>query len=120
MEKFNERLKQLREEAGVSMYQLAQAIEVSNAAICKWENGIAEPKVSYLIKLSEFFECTVDYLTGKTDDFAMPKSIEISPPLKLTNREKQIIEDYRTLSPNLKTLLHETLKTWKNINDKNY
>lgn len=100
------------------MYQLAKAIDVSNAAICKWENGIAEPKVSYLIKLSEFFDCTVDYLTGKTDDFGTSKPTEISPPLRLTSKEKQIIEAYRVLGPNLKALLHETLKAWKNL-DKN-
>ena len=116
MEKFNERLRQLREETGVSMNQLAKAIDVSNAAVCKWENGIAEPKVTYLIKLSEFFECTVDYLVGKTDDFGTAKPTEISPPLKLNNKEKQLIETYRQLNPRLKTLFEETIKAWTNVN----
>ncbi len=116
MEKFNERLRQLREEAGVSMNQLARAIDVSNAAVCKWENGIAEPKVTYLIKLSEFFECTVDYLVGKTDDFGTAKPTEITPPIKLTQTEKQLIESYRELSPTLKSLFQKTIKAWKNIN----
>ena len=84
MEKFCDRLKQLREEAGVSMKQLADKIEVSDAAVCKWENGNAEPKVSYIIKLSEFFECTVDYLVGNTDDFSSLKT-ETANPVKLTN-----------------------------------
>ncbi len=117
MEKFNERLRQLREEAGVSMKQLAQVIEVSNAAICKWENGLAEPKVTYLIKLSEFFECSVDYLVGKTDDFGISKPTAIFPSVKLSNKEKQLIKNYKELSPNLKALLHETIKAWKNKDD---
>lgn len=118
MEKFCDRLRQLREEAGVSMLQLANAISVSDAAVCKWENGNAEPKVTYLIKLSEFFECTVDYLVGKTNDFGISQQSEIAPPpLKLTNKEKQLIYSFRELSPKMKALLQETIKAWKNMND---
>lgn len=117
MEKFNERLKQLREELGVSMYQLANAIEVSPAAICKWENGVAEPKITYLVRLAEFFDCSTDYLTGKTDDFGMTKQTNAPPPLKLTVKEKQLIEYFRKLNENQKTLIVKTIKAWKNIND---
>ena len=118
MEKFCDRLRQLREEAGVSMLQLANAISVSDAAICKWENGNAEPKVTYLIKLSEFFECTVYYLVGKTDVFGTSKYTEIAPPLKLSLKEKQLIYSFRELSPNMKNLIQETIKAWKDMDNK--
>ena len=73
---FGQRLKELREDAGLSMLQLAKAIGVSDAAVCKWENGLAEPKITYLVRLSEFFDCTIDYLTGKDNDYGpQPKLI---------------------------------------------
>lgn len=117
MEKFCDRFRQLREESGVSMNQLARALDVSNAAICKWENGNAEPKVTYLIKLSEFFECTVDYLVGKTDDFGASKTTESTPPLKLTHKEKQLVASFRELSPNMKHLIQTTITAWNKIDN---
>lgn len=117
MEKFNDRLRQLREETGLSMIQLAREIGVSNAAICKWENGNAEPKVTYLVLLAERFECTVDYLVCKTDDFGAPQSSAEDAGTKLTHRERQFLETYRRLPKNLKALCEETIKAWNNINN---
>lgn len=117
MEQFKDRLKELREEAGVSMQQLAQVIGVSNAAVCKWENGIAEPKVSYLVKLASYFDCTIDYLAGKTDDFNATES-DTETALKLSNKEKQLITSYRKLSPRLRDLMQDTIEVWlKNDRD---
>jgi transcriptional regulator with XRE-family HTH domain len=112
---FKERLRELREEAGLSMQQLASEIEVSNAAVCKWENGTAEPKVCYLIKLAEYFNCTIDYLVGKTDDFSFATELQSPPSLKLTVKEKQLIGSYRDLNPNMKNLIQETVYAWNNL-----
>ena len=114
MDKFCDRLKQLREEAGISMFQLAKAIDVSNAAVCKWENGSAEPKVTYLLRLSEFFECSVDYLIGKNDDFGTSKLTDFNPPLKPTNKEKQLIASFRKLNPDKQKLIQQTIDCWRN------
>lgn len=44
---------------------VAQNIGLSNAIPTKWKNG-ALPKGEVLLKLAEFFDCSVDYLlTGK-------------------------------------------------------
>ena len=119
MESFKDRLKELRETEGISMMQLANALGVSNAAICKWENGVAEPKVSYLIKISDFFDCTVDYLVGKTNDYTSGDITKVVAPQKLSLKEKQLIDSFRELSPKMKTLIQETIKAWKNMNDTN-
>ncbi len=117
MEKFCDRLRQLREEAGVSMNQLAAAVSVSDAAVCKWENGNAEPKVSYLIKLSEYFECSVDYLVGKTDDFDSPLQQGVTPPQKLTHKEKQLLDAYRKLNSDKKNLILHTVDAWNALDE---
>ena len=70
MQNFKDRLRELREERGLSMKELGKKIGVSDAAVCKWENGIAEPKVSYILQLADFFECSTDFLLGRNDDYA--------------------------------------------------
>ncbi len=64
---FNERLKELRSEKGLSQQQLAKLIGVSQKAIDFWEKGINEPKASYVVALSKFFAVSADYLLGLID-----------------------------------------------------
>ena len=65
--KFSKRLKELRIEKGISQMDLAKATGISQSAIAKWELGKTEPTASALIKLSEFFGETVQYLLGLED-----------------------------------------------------
>ena len=48
MKIFAERLRELRTENGMSMKQLAKALNTTDAAISNWENNINEPKITYL------------------------------------------------------------------------
>ncbi|MBR1954386.1 MAG: helix-turn-helix transcriptional regulator [Clostridia bacterium] len=61
------KLRELRENRQLSMAQLAIVIGVSDAAISNWENGVNEPKASYLIKLADYFGVTADELLGRED-----------------------------------------------------
>lgn len=64
---FATRLRELRIEKGLSMKQLAKALNTTDAAISNWENGINEPKVSYLKSIALYFGVTTDYLLGLED-----------------------------------------------------
>lgn len=64
MSAFSMRLRELRTDKQMSMKQLAVAIGTTDAAISNWENGINEPKISYVIRLCEFFNVSADYLLG--------------------------------------------------------
>lgn len=97
---FSERLRELREQKGLSMFTLAQQISVSDAAICKWENATNEPKASYISLLAEYFEVSSDYLLGLESDFGVKK---YSTPLKtetppLPNPlEKELLKIFHSL-----------------------
>ncbi|MCL2370321.1 MAG: helix-turn-helix domain-containing protein [Firmicutes bacterium] len=67
MKIFAERLKDLRAEKSLSCQGLGKAIEVSAAAICRWENAMHDIKGEDLVKLAKFFEVTTDYLLGLAD-----------------------------------------------------
>lgn len=62
--KFAERLKELREERGLSIYQLAREIGFSDAAISRWERNIRIPNVETLYIFCEYFSVSADYLIG--------------------------------------------------------
>ena len=66
---FCERLKELRIEHELSQAELAKKINVSDGTICFWENGVNEPKMTYIIHLAEYFNVTTDYLLGVSDSY---------------------------------------------------
>lgn len=60
-----ERIYSLRKERGISQEELAGSIRVSRQAISKWEQDLAVPDTSNLLKLCTFFDVTMDDLTGE-------------------------------------------------------
>lgn len=67
MDIFSQRLRELRLDKTLSMKQLAKEINTTDAAISNWENGVNEPKISYVISIAKFFGVTSDYLLGLED-----------------------------------------------------
>lgn len=67
MEIFAERLKELREEEGLSIVELGKAIGVSHAAISRWENCQRVPNIIYVAALAKYFKVSTDYLCGLED-----------------------------------------------------
>ncbi|MDE5602012.1 MAG: helix-turn-helix domain-containing protein [Clostridia bacterium] len=65
--KFQKRLKELRISRNLSQKALGKIIGTTYSAICYWENGVNEPKISYVIALCKYFGVTADYLLGLTD-----------------------------------------------------
>lgn len=67
MEIFGQRLKELRTEKYLSQNSIAKKLNVHGRTVSSWETGRCEPSMANLLKLSEIFEVSVDYLLGKTD-----------------------------------------------------
>ena len=65
MKIFAERLLEFRKEKNVSQAALAKAIGVSYSIVCYWETDRSEPTGVNLVKLADFFDCSVDYLLGR-------------------------------------------------------
>lgn len=59
---FCSNLKNLRIKYNMSQESLAVLLHVSRQAISRWENGIAEPDINTLKRISAFFHITVDTL----------------------------------------------------------
>lgn len=59
------RLKELRNKGNISQQKLASMLGVSRSTIAMWETKSSQPDNEMLIKLSEIFGVSVDYLLGK-------------------------------------------------------
>ena len=51
-----------RTRAGLSQAKLAEAVGVTDAAVCQWETGKQLPRAALLPKIAETLNCTVDDL----------------------------------------------------------
>lgn len=111
--KLNKKLKEMRESQGLSLMKVAKALNVSDASVFNWENGV-EPKASYIIKLADFFGCTTDELLGR-ENYGTG-NIEIIGE-KLTNDEREILTVYRTLNKDGKTAFLSMVKNLATLNN---
>ena len=62
---FQIRLKELRENKGLSQYAFAKEIGFSQSTIGNWESGSRKPKMDILKQLAAYFGVSVDYLIGE-------------------------------------------------------
>lgn len=46
---------------------LSKATGISSGNICDWKSGRSKPNAETLVKVANYFECSVDYLLGLTD-----------------------------------------------------
>ena len=61
---FSTRVKELRENSGLSMDQLAKQLGVTKSRVNMWENNGTVPRMNVLVELAKFFNVTTDYLLG--------------------------------------------------------
>ena len=58
----SEKITMLRKKNDWSQEQLAEQLSVSRQSVSKWESGAAIPGMDLLVKMSELFGVSVDYL----------------------------------------------------------
>lgn len=63
---FNKILRQERKNLNLTQEQLSKKINTSRQNITNWETGYSIPSIELLTKLADFFECSTDYLLGKS------------------------------------------------------
>lgn len=64
----HEKIRELRKQKGVTQQQLADILCVEKTNISKWEAGVYEPGKAVLSKMAEYFNVSVDYLLGRTNN----------------------------------------------------
>ena len=62
-----ERLKELRVEKGISQKNLAEIFNIARSTLSQYESNQRTPSDEIKVKLSEYFNVSLDYLLGKSD-----------------------------------------------------
>jgi len=62
------RLKELRKSRGISQLKLAIDLNMNQNSISRYENGEREADYATLILFADYFDVSVDYLLGRTDN----------------------------------------------------
>lgn len=87
------RIKALRIEKGMTQIRLSIELSVSQVAVSAYESGKALPSVRNLLKMSEIFHASCDYILGLSDVRQILNGGE------LTKDELILLSQYRSLHP---------------------
>lgn len=67
MERMRKRMRELREENGLTQAELAEELDVPRGTVASWEAGGRLPKISRVAAMAEYYDVTTDYLLGLTE-----------------------------------------------------
>ena len=59
---FGDMIKNLRQARSLNQVQLAVSLNVSKQTVSNWENNNILPSIEMLVKISQFFSVSTDYL----------------------------------------------------------
>lgn len=68
MSTFGDHLKAIRNSHSITQKQLAEAIGASERGIQNYEMGVRKPTFDILIALADYFDVSLDYLVGRSDN----------------------------------------------------
>ena len=63
-----EHIRELRIEENLNQKEFAKILNVQNTTLSQYENGINIPSDEMKIKIGDFFDVSIDYLLGRSDN----------------------------------------------------
>ncbi len=110
-----ERLKALRESVGLSQMRMAKTFGVGQSSIYRYESGEAGVPAELLVKYADYFDVSMDYIFGRTDDphgmycEVKPPKVEQSYP-EMDKFIEMCFDPSSPMSARLKETLRQMLK----------
>lgn len=90
----------LLDERNLNRKQFAEQSGIPYTTVIGWTNLNRLPDYSALLKISDFFQCSVDYLVGRQNYY------DYTPPTNsLSKQEQKLLINYRKLSQNDKDIV---------------
>lgn len=107
--KISEKIKEIRQQNGLSQGKLSELLELPRYIIANWEQGRSLPSIEDVMRISEKLDCSIDYLLGKEDaDFIDVEStpnkrnVTIKTPATvpgLSEQERELLQFFDKLGP---------------------
>ena len=105
MKFYYQRLKDLKEDANLKQKDVAEIIEVAENHYGKYERGEVDITLGRAIKLAEYYDVSLDYLAGRTNDKGGLHCNYLDP------EQKKLLNAWEQLSSRQKSIM------WANIEE---
>lgn len=96
---FSTRLKLLRKSRRLTQEELADKLHISRSAIAQYEVGKRIPEYSTLKNMADYFEVSIDYLVGRTDQeqAVLDEHLSDQEYERFLNQRQEFIEEQRKI-----------------------
>lgn len=100
------RLHELRMERSLRQKDVAEELGLSPQSLGYYENAVNKPDPETLVKLTDFFKVSADYLLGREDEFCSRRLFKDV----LSIDEKELLQSFRDLNDVDKKIALTTIK----------
>ena len=105
---FSNRLKERREQLGLTQGEVASLLGITPSAVGNYENGVSTPKADILFKVFDALKCDANYLFQ--DEMNNRTQKDSATPLEM----ETLVKKYRDLDTHGKEMVDFTLqKEWE-------
>lgn len=106
MDRVGERIRELRKERGWTQTFLAKKVNVSPQVVSNWERKYTDPDHDDVVRLSEAFNESADYILGRTK----LRRSEIEKRITNDQAKNAVIEAYDRLPQHKKKIVDDMIK----------
>lgn len=104
-------LRNLLEQDGITQKQLAEALNISTTTLNGYVQNRRQPDAKTVIRLASYFKTTTDYIYGVT-------TLREPPASPYNAEERHLVNIFRGIPDDKKSLYIETGKTFSSFNKK--
>lgn len=98
-------LKFLRESKQKSQQEVCQALNIEQSTLANYENGRRIPRIEILIKIAEYYQCSIDYLLGLNNSTEQPDLNTKSKNHQLSSDEELLLQAFNQCNEECKQYL---------------
>lgn len=113
---FKQKIEELLKENGINKRKLALDTSIPYTTINGWLKEDKNPTLNNLITLADYFQCSIDFLSGRENDYGIIQSINEHP--KTTLNEMELLEAFRSLDEDEQQAIIQTAKIMQKAKEK--
>ncbi|AFA48518.1 helix-turn-helix domain-containing protein [Acetobacterium woodii] len=87
-----ERLQELRKSVNLTQEELSHKLSISRSSLSLYEIDKREPDCETSSKIADFFDVSLDYLYGRSNDKSHTKATVLNISATLTENEKKVLK----------------------------
>jgi len=108
-----DRLRELRIKAGLKQQDLLKSFKLSQGRYSQYETGKRKPDYDLLIEFADFYNVSLDYLLGRTDDPTPPQTQKEKTP----SEQEEVLRDLDGITPEMALEVRQYIGYLKHKNE---